>query len=164
MSYKVNIHIYLELQNNQFFSWSFQLDDSKSLHIKMVVHQTSFKNWLFRGYQVLAYSCFPVQAYEAREKFQQQVLQAMEDSKERAFFLVLLPTVHWSLYLAKNNFHPIMFVRDSEFLYVFYTIYHILLVFPGVCHLGWTPQGLKRYPIIRMKWNEGIKSHFEIFI
>ena len=29
------------------FKWSFQLDDSKSLHEKWMFHQTSISNWLF---------------------------------------------------------------------------------------------------------------------
>ena len=42
----VCIHIYLEPETSTL-KWLFQLDDSKSLHEKLLFHQTSIKKWLF---------------------------------------------------------------------------------------------------------------------
>ena len=98
MSYKVNTlitYIYTWNSKQPVFSWLFQLDDSRFLTQKWLFTKQPLKKWLFR----VPGTFFPVSRlrtllHEAREKFQQQVLQAMEDSKERHFF-VLLPTIHW---------------------------------------------------------------------
>ena len=41
------IYIYLEPETSTL-KWLFQLDDSKSLHMKWLFRQTSIKIWLFR--------------------------------------------------------------------------------------------------------------------
>ena len=43
----IYIYIYLELQTT-IFKWLFQLDVSTSLLEKLLFHQTSIQNWLFR--------------------------------------------------------------------------------------------------------------------
>ena len=48
---------YLELQTTSSL-WLFQLDDSKSLHGKWLLNQTSIKNWLFRVPGIYIYTVY----------------------------------------------------------------------------------------------------------
>ena len=124
---------------------------------KLVVHQTSLKKWLFRGYQVLAYSCFPVQASRASptrlaRSFNSKSCKLWKIPRNGHFFGVatyrpLVSLLGQKQFTIKSIFRKSrLLVHDSE-VFVYFLYYHIVLVFQNVCHLGRTPQGLKRYPI-----------------